>query len=40
MNGALAGGQFELWFQPQYNHISGALVGAEALVRWRDPESG
>ncbi|MDO5111618.1 MAG: EAL domain-containing protein [Clostridia bacterium] len=40
MHGALAGGQFETWFQPQYNHATGALIGAEALVRWRHPEKG
>ena len=33
-------GQFEVWFQPQYNHESGALIGAEALVRWRHPVRG
>ena len=32
--------QFEVWFQPQYNHTNGKLVGAEALVRWRHPEKG
>lgn len=40
MNGALAGGQFEVWFQPQFNHSSGALIGAERLVRWRHPKKG
>ena len=35
MNEALAAGEFETWFQPQYNHVTGALIGAEALVRWR-----
>ncbi|MDD4509391.1 MAG: EAL domain-containing protein [Oscillospiraceae bacterium] len=40
MHAALTAGQFEVWFQPQVNHISGALVGAEALVRWRHPTSG
>ena len=40
MNGALACGQFEVWFQPQYNHATGALIGAEALVRWRHPKNG
>ena len=35
MVGALEQGEFEPWFQPQYNHATGALVGAEALVRWR-----
>lgn len=40
MDAALANHNFEVWFQPQYNHSSGALVGAEALVRWRHPERG
>ncbi len=40
MNTALKTGQFEIWLQPQYNHSSGALIGAEALVRWRSPEKG
>ena len=40
MNKALEDQQFEVWFQPQYNHTSGALIGAEALVRWRHPENG
>lgn len=35
MVGALERGEFEPWFQPQYNHATGALIGAEALVRWR-----
>lgn len=40
MNDALADKQFEVWYQPQYNHDTGALVGAEALVRWRHPSRG
>ena len=40
MRAALASGQFEAWYQPQYNHTSGALIGAEALVRWKHPEKG
>ena len=40
MNSALRTGQFEPWFQPQYNHATGELIGAEALVRWRHPEHG
>lgn len=35
MEGALRAREFEVWFQPQYNHATGALVGAEALARWR-----
>lgn len=33
MEKALTENQFEIWFQPQYNHSSGTLIGAEALVR-------
>ena len=40
MRGALRDEEFEAWFQPQYNHATGALIGAEALVRWRDAQSG
>lgn len=29
----------ELYFQPQYN-VAGEVVGAEALLRWHDPERG
>ncbi|MBO4300870.1 MAG: EAL domain-containing protein [Desulfovibrio sp.] len=27
-------------FQPQFNHSTGRMVGAEALMRWKDPENG
>lgn len=37
---ALAGHQFVVFFQPQYDHSNGELIGAEALVRWRHPEHG
>lgn len=40
MKQALEGEQFEVWYQPQFNHVTGALVGSEALVRWRHPEKG
>lgn len=40
MESALKQGQFEPWFQPQYDHSKGALIGAETLVRWRHPERG
>ena len=40
MDAAISARQFEVWYQPQYNHSTGALVGAEALVRWRQPENG
>ena len=32
--------EFEVWFQPQFSLVDGAYLGAEALVRWRDPERG
>ncbi len=40
MTDALRSGQFEPWYQPQFNHETGALIGAEALVRWRHPVKG
>ncbi len=40
MEEALANEQFLVYYQPQYNHATGSLVGAEALVRWKHPERG
>ncbi len=37
---ALMAGEFEVWFQPQYNNTTGSLTGAEALVRWRHQKKG
>lgn len=37
---ALKSKQFIPYFQPQYDHSSGNLVGAEALVRWKHPDKG
>lgn len=37
---ALAAGEFEVWFQPQYNNNSDTLIGAEALVRWNHKDKG
>ena len=31
---------FEIFYQPQIRLIDGALVGAEALLRWRHPQQG
>ena len=36
--GAIAGEQFEIWYQPKYSPIEKELSGAEALVRWRKPD--
>lgn len=33
-------GDFVVYYQPQYDHSNGLLVGAEALVRWQHPEKG
>jgi diguanylate cyclase (GGDEF)-like protein/PAS domain S-box-containing protein len=40
MEQALSEKQFIVYFQPQYNHSTGAMVGAEALVRWLHPDEG
>lgn len=40
MRTALKEEQFIVYYQPQYNHSTGMLVGAEALVRWKHPEHG
>jgi diguanylate cyclase (GGDEF)-like protein len=37
---ASANREFELFFQPQVRASDGAVVGAEALLRWRHPERG
>ena len=37
---ALENGQFEVYYQPQYDYENNSLVGAEALVRWNHPEKG
>jgi len=40
MRQALVSGRFRLQYQPQLRLADGLLVGAEALLRWRDPELG
>ncbi len=40
MRQALAGGGFRLQYQPQVDLASGRIFGAEALIRWNDPELG
>ncbi len=37
---ALEEGQFRLFFQPKVNSQSGAMIGAEALIRWDHPNKG
>lgn len=32
--------EFRLYYQPQINLVSGAITGAEALIRWQDPDLG
>ena len=40
MRAGLRDEQFAIYYQPQYDHATGMLVGAEALVRWQHPEKG
>ena len=40
MRQALVSGRFRLHYQPLVNLADGRVVGAEALLRWRDPELG
>ncbi|RZU02741.1 putative bifunctional diguanylate cyclase/phosphodiesterase [Rivibacter subsaxonicus] len=37
---AIATNAFRLQFQPQVREFDGAMVGAEALIRWQHPERG
>jgi len=32
--------EFELYYQPQFSALDGAICGAEALIRWRHPTRG
>lgn len=33
---SLQKGQFEIWYQPKYNPNTKKVIGAEALIRWRN----
>lgn len=37
---ALRGGEVEAWYQPVVDLVTGAVVGVEALARWRHPTRG
>lgn len=40
MDEALLREQFVLYFQPQVNYESKTIIGAEVLVRWKNPNQG
>lgn len=40
MEEALRLEQYDVYLQPQYNHRTRKIVGAEALVRWKHPQKG
>ena len=40
LRNALTRGEFSLFFQPKVDIIKGRIVGAEALLRWHNPELG
>ena len=37
---AIDNGHIFAYYQPQFNHSTGRMTGAEALMRWIDPEYG
>ena len=37
---ALERNEFEVWYQPKYSLSQDRIIGAEALIRWKHPETG
>lgn len=40
MHRALGNEEFDLYYQPKMNLATGLVSGAEALIRWNDPDQG
>jgi diguanylate cyclase (GGDEF)-like protein/PAS domain S-box-containing protein len=40
LDAALAAGELVLYYQPKVDLLTHAIIGAEALVRWHDPQHG
>lgn len=40
MRQALENHEFQVYFQPKYDMPTGRIIGAESLVRWRQPKEG
>ena len=40
MRDALDNNHYELFYQPQNSVLGSKIIGAEALIRWKDPEKG